>query len=496
MEQTVHGTHDLFLVAVSFLIALMASYTAVDFARRTALSKGWERRIWRLGSASAMGIGMWVLHFIAMLAYRLPLVVDYDLRTVWLSLLVATVGSLCALLVAGTRSASLLRMLSGGIVAGTSFLAMHLLGLSAMSGVAFTHAPEALQASALVAMAGLTSSLLLTFGSIRRVTRFRRGLRSFLSAFVMTLSVSGMHYGAMAGSHISPLDPGLVDEALARSAGLPTGMAVSIALGTIGVLGMAQLGASHADRRLARQVATNGSILESAIDCILMFDHRETIIEFNPAAERTFGYKRPDMLGKPLARVIDLQTLRSRQRDPKAAGQPPGEPYADIVGSRLTATARHAEGHPIPVELAITRIRTDGASLYTAYLRDITERERAERLIWRMAYTDMLTDLPNRNGFNETGAKALVEARTNGKPLAILFVDLDRFKLVNDTLGHRVGDLLLQAVAERLKAQLAEADMLSRLGGDEFVLLRGAGPDEAAATAGRMLEFKAPRELF
>ena len=137
----------------------------------------------------------------------------------------------------------------------------------------------------------------------------------------------------------------------------------------------------RAEEELRRSEARKAAILDSALDCIVTIDHEGCITEFNPAAERTFGYRRDEVLGQQLADVIIPPALRERHRQGFARYLATGE--ARVLGRRIEMTAVRADGSEFPVELAITRIPLDGPPSFTGYLRDITERKRAEEELRR-----------------------------------------------------------------------------------------------------------------
>jgi diguanylate cyclase (GGDEF)-like protein len=174
------------------------------------------------------------------------------------------------------------------------------------------------------------------------------------------------------------------------------------------------------------------------------------------------------------------------------------------ASENLESVHFHRDGTPIDLLVSSSVVEYRGETAILSVCRDITESKRAKQEIERLAYHDALTDLPNRARFADRLEIALSQARREGHRLAILFLDLDRFKVVNDSLGHKVGDLLLQKVAIRLSQLIRGGDTLARLGGDEFIiLLAKIGHDEdAARVAQNVLElFKKPfvlgeRELF
>ncbi|CAN5871376.1 EAL domain-containing protein [soil metagenome] len=364
-------------------------------------------------------------------------------------------------------------------------------------------------------------------------------------------------------------------------------------------------------------------ILNNGLDCVITLDHKGRVVEFNPAAEKTFGYPKANVLGKNLAQLIIPPALREEHRccgitHCVATGE------EGVLGRRIEITALRADGSEFPVELAVTRILLDGLPFFSAHLRDITDRRAAEnslreargrldhllasspsiiystgatavhrctfvsrnlletlgyapeemiadpefwfahlhpedratvlahfaqevvpergsieyrfrhadgsyrwfhdsyRLVrdeagpaevvgsWTditarkaaeetarsreerihyLAYHDALTDLPNRSLLLDRLSQALAQAERDSTQVAVLFTDLDRFKIVNDTLGHPAGDELLRQVAQRLRSALREGDTLARLSGDEFVILlpRISGARDVARVAAKAL---------
>jgi diguanylate cyclase (GGDEF)-like protein/PAS domain S-box-containing protein len=364
-----------------------------------------------------------------------------------------------------------------------------------------------------------------------------------------------------------------------------------------------------AEMALREIAARQGAILDAALDCIITMDHEGRVVEFNPAAERTFGYLRDEIVGQSLAEFIIPARYRARHRESLAKYLRSGT--SSILGKRIELSALRASGSEFPVELTVTRIDLPGPPMFTAYLRDISERKRAEerlrqaettyrrlveqipavtyidapndisstifispqiealtgyspeewtmdpelwvkllhpddresvltesartnatgdpftseyrliardgRTVWLrdesvlirdekgrpqywqgillditerkqaeeevafLAYHDRLTGLPNRAMFEEIMQLDLARARRHRLSVAVLYMDLDNFKLINDSLGHEAGDELLRQVAARITEASRETDLVARLGSDEFLILlsdieHGPGP--------------------
>jgi diguanylate cyclase (GGDEF)-like protein/PAS domain S-box-containing protein len=234
--------------------------------------------------------------------------------------------------------------------------------------------------------------------------------------------------------------------------------------------------------------AREAAILEAALDAIVTIDADGYVVEFNPAAERLFGYAREAAIGREMAALIIPERLRDLHREgvTRAAAGGGGR----LIGRHLKLPAMRADGSEFPAELTITRLDTGARPMLTGQIRDITDREQAEAALRHLAYHDPLTGLANRTQLEEHLDKALARAQRDDAAVALLYVDLDRFKLVNDSFGHGIGDEVLQAVGRRMERVLRGGDVLARHGGDEFLVLLGdlhGDARQAAETVARKL---------
>ena len=239
-----------------------------------------------------------------------------------------------------------------------------------------------------------------------------------------------------------------------------------------------------------------GRLYEAVRDAVVVADARTgRIVLWNPAASRIFGYSRPEALGLRVEALIPPD-LRDRHRAGLARYRETGAGRYLGSDTPLELPALRKGGEEIRVELSLSAIgpadhEPDGGHYALAIIRDVTERKRLEERLAYLAYHDGLTGLANRAAFLERLEGAIARGDREGSGVALLYLDLDRFKGINDALGHDAGDELLRAVAERLRNVVRfEAQSVARLGGDEFcAMLEGvAGAEEAENVASRVAE--------
>ena len=346
------GSYSPSLVLISLCVAILASYTALDLTGRIATAKGRAVHYWMVGGALAMGMGIWSMHFIGMLAFSLPIELGYDWALTAVSLLIAVLSSGFALWLISQPSLPWLQLAFGAVIMGAGISSMHYTGMAALylqPGIDYD--PSLFGASLVIAVGASAAALWIAF-RLRLHTPYVRHIRG-AAAVLMGLAIVGMHYTGMAaanfpeGSFCGALGSGLSGD----------GLVYLILITTLAVLGVALL-TSVLDARLEARTAE-------------------------------------------LARSLTL----------------------------------------------------------------------ANQELMQLALHDILTGLPNRTLLADRIDQAIGKVAEQGGCFALMFIDLDGFKPVNDAFGHHIGDQLLKAVSTRLRGHLHSQDTLARIGGDEFVLL-------------------------
>ncbi|MGI8510066.1 MAG: EAL domain-containing protein [Gemmatimonadaceae bacterium] len=227
------------------------------------------------------------------------------------------------------------------------------------------------------------------------------------------------------------------------------------------------------------------SVTESATDAIVAANADNCIVFWNSAAERVFGYPASDAMGKPLTMLMPSHYRAAHTENLKriAAGGP-----ATILNEAVEVEGLRSDGTIFPMELSVGMWDAGESAMFTAVIRDITQRKQLEEQLAYQAFHDSLTGLANRMLFRDRVDHALARTERGGH-VAVLFIDLDDFKTVNDSLGHGYGDALLSAVASRLLRATRGCDTVARLGGDEFAVLLEAmtSDSDADVVVGRIM---------
>jgi diguanylate cyclase (GGDEF)-like protein/PAS domain S-box-containing protein len=462
--------HDLRLVVLAALICLFGSYTVMSLIQRALAASDSVRLVWLSTGAVATGGSIWATHFVAMLAYGPGMPTGFELGPTVLSIVVAIAVTGIGLGVAVGARDWPGRCLGGAIV-GLGIDAMHYTGMAALRVPALVGYDPFLVALSLL--------LAIAFGALSLHVALQRPdlLRRSLGALLLVIGICALHFTAMGALELtpSPLVPlpkeGMIAPALLASA---------IAGVTVLLLAFSLAG-SILDQHLANRTAREATRLQDLVNATfegIAIHAGGRLLDANAALAELIGYSVADMIGRDVLSFVAPEHREQARQRIVAASE---EPYE--------VDALHADGRRVPVEILGRAMDYKGKRVRVAAIRDITERRNAEAAIRFMATHDALTELPNRVLFRDRLEQELVRARRIGEKVAVLCLDLDRFKDVNDLRGHGAGDRLLKQVATRLTAAVRETDTVARLGGDEFALVQSglSQPEGAAAFAERLV---------
>ena len=495
--------HDWRLVLLAGLVCFVASIVAVNIFNRAIASKARTRLIWIAIAGAAIGYGIWATHFIAMLAYEPGVATAYDVVLTALSLATAVAITSVGLGFSASYPGRW-RAPIGGAIIGAGIASMHYLGMWALE------VPGRVVWSLDLVFASIALGVVFGYAALAIAERYSNRWGTFAAALLLTLAIVSHHFTAMGAVEIVP-DPTRGPDTASLS---PAFLAVVIAGVALSVLGMSLIGVL-ADRRLAnrthkfeeiisqlshaqlqlegsqRELHEQKARLDSALnnmgEGLCMFDAEKRLVVCNDRYAKMYRLP-PELLnaGTPHHEIIKHRITHGILKGPTsdhAANQVIsvlGALPADAASSRIDELA---DGRLI----CVTRQPMAGGGWVATHL-DVTEQRRSEAKITYMAQHDALTDLPNRLLLRERLEQALARTSRGGSSLAVLMLDLDRFKEVNDTLGHPAGDTLLQAVAARLRECVRGATFIARLGGDEFAVIEYVDnpATEAAALAERI----------
>jgi diguanylate cyclase (GGDEF)-like protein len=470
--------HDDRLVALAALICAAAAFASFKIYSYATATHGIRRLSLALLTGVCSASGIWATHFIAMLAFDSGYTIAYEPVTTAASLVIAVTATTIGFAVsaAGGRWQPAI----GGAVIGAGIGLMHYTGMWALviPGILSWDGARVI-ASLAVGMA-LASTAMITFHRLS-------GRPAWLAAAgLFTLAILGLHFIGMGALTIVPdptivVQPSLVDDSLMAFAVSGATLLVMLSGVTATALMENQMRRQR-EEELRIQYLRFDMALRNMSQGLCMFDAEKRLAVCNERYAAMYRLP-PELLkvGTPHDTIIAHRVSHGLLK---------GDRCRDAVKRKLSALSQLptdtrssridelADGRLI----CVTREPMEGGG-WVATHEDVTERRRSEAQILHMAKHDALTDLPNRVLLRERLAAALNGTRGRDRRLAVLMLDLDRFKEINDTLGHLIGDALLKAVANRLRACVRETDLIARLGGDEFAIVEVAVKPLAAAAA-------------
>jgi diguanylate cyclase (GGDEF)-like protein/PAS domain S-box-containing protein len=578
-------SHNALLVVLSYAVAALAAYSALHLIERVrAATTAHGRGIWLATAGVSMGLGIWAMHFIAILAVQMPIPIGYDIKLTAISACVGVLASWASFRLVVEDPHKRLYLLLAGPLLGGGIALMHYAGIAALRLSAHIYYDPWIFALSAVIAVGLSTASVFAIRDMPNLVKGRPVSSHLITSAIMGFSVVSTHYTAMFGTFFYP-DAGVqISEVFLD----PTIMAWAIGVVTLGIAGLALTAALvQAQRQQARDfttalidslpgffallepsgclvlwnnnlasmtglsdeelqgldgvslaVASDRALLRKRIQetfvngfaeaefsmtgksgelftvhfsgrAITRGDHRyllaigldvtesrwaearlreseerfrtifssvsegiilqdaatAALIDVNPPMCALFGYTRDEMLG---LNIGDLSTGVSPYTLEDAAAILKRLEHEALV---FEWHCKAKDGRRFWAEMSIRRAIFGGRDVFLATARDITERRQTHAQITQLARYDVLTGLANRGVFVEALEQAIARAQRRSQTFSVLYLDLDHFKDVNDTLGHPIGDLLLVAVADRLRASVRAVDTVARFGGDEFAII-------------------------
>lgn len=210
-------------------------------------------------------------------------------------------------------------------------------------------------------------------------------------------------------------------------------------------------------------------ILDTSFDAFVGIGKDGLIIEWNKQAEKMFGWTYPEAIGQSMAEMIIPENLIGGHR--RGMAHFLDSEQANLVNKRLELQAKRKSGELFPMEMAVTYLANGDGYEFYAFVQDISARKAEEERLRYLVTNDCLTGLKNRLHFNNSLPEAMSRCRRKEASMALMYLDIDHFKSINDSLGHEAGDDLLKEFAKKLKSKLREVDVVFRLGGDEFTII-------------------------
>lgn len=490
VEMAFEASYSAPLVITSISIVILTCFISMSLLSIMRITRSDRKRfLWHLIASSIMGLGVWTMHFIGMLAFQMPLAVFFDPGLTFFSLFPAMVSSYFALRVLYPANGPTFRgVMAGGLCMGVGIGAMHYIGMAGMRmDGQMLYRPTIFVFSILVcivmAMVALSTPHFMTFMHSSNPDNRNGLLSKTISASFMGLSISSLHYVAMNATVFMPDDSvsssvvnagGGLDEKLISIFAVIASVFILIVLSIViffkfRVLASERLAA--ASTRVAREVEDRFSKLVPRLPGMVYQ------LQMKPDGQMEFPYisdAAEEMSGFSIDEILDdASKIFTHIHEDDLEGM-----MQTIQDSANTLTAwryeyrvvsengeRWLQGNSMPERLP------DGSVLWSGFVTDITEAKVAEARINQLAFYDNLTGIPNRRLFEDRMEMAIAATSRSKSYSALLFLDLDNFKSLNDALGHSFGDELLRIIANKLSRRLREVDTVARLGGDEFVII-------------------------
>jgi diguanylate cyclase (GGDEF)-like protein len=509
---------DINLIILSVITAMYGSFAALSHAERMRSSSGKSAMAWMVAGGVTLGLSIWSMHFIGMLAFHLPVSITYDLTLTFASVLPAILAALLGFYILQSPKMHIGKIMFGGLMMGLAISAMHYTGMAALKmQPAISYNPYIFVLSLLIAVIAAIGALLIVYAGEK--SNLNSVVRHSIGSLIMGLAIAGMHYTGMAATSFALGSVCTVDGTSVD----PTLLSFFIA-GIVFLLVTGGWIANLLDKRMVRENAValiqlskqtkeleidrdilekinSGKTLHVVLNDLVKqveAQHPEmicTILLLDKEGKHLLLVAAPSMpeiynqaldgfeIGKGLGSCGEAAFTGKRVVVEDVTKHPNWASYQHLVKqgnfracwaqpiknyeNRVLGTfAIYHQSPTTPDENDISLIER-----YAHLSQLVLERKEHEDEISFIAFHDPLTKLPNRRLLTDRLQQAIDASDRTGHYGAVIFIDLDNFKHVNDTRGHDVGDKLLAEVASRLSKHMRKGDTVARLGGDEFIVM-------------------------
>ncbi|RCW71964.1 bifunctional diguanylate cyclase/phosphodiesterase [Saliterribacillus persicus] len=435
MDHLTHLEHEPSLVMISYFISFIAAYASIDLANRVKSTTGLARNTWLISGATALGIGIWSMHFIAMLAYDMPFPVYYNAWIVLFSIVAAIAGCLGGFyaILSGKRL-----FILAGLLMGTGIVSMHYIGMHALIPVNIEYNPFIVTVSIIIAIG--IALFAIWIGFLSPYSEKRMPLKRKLTfSFFMGIGISSMHYVGMGAAKFK-LDENIIINNESNLINIDIFQWIIIII-TFVIFFLVFFTIFY-DRILRRAIRLQGLLLDSTEEGVIVTDENNQVLEGNQAFYLQFGTITSDknLIHNNFVKLID--EIGSSKKTEKV----------------LSSVTLEVNQYPLPQE----------AFNHTMWIiRDISKKKLSDKILNQLAFYDSITELPNQYQLDQR----LINLESESEKIACVFIEFDRLNFTNETLGHQAGDQLIREMATRIKESLIDGDLLFKYDTKSFIIL-------------------------
>lgn len=430
-NHTMHAHTDFLLVTLSYLIAATSAYIAIELAGRVKTATNRSKHLWLIAGGSILGLGIWSMHFVAMLGHGTLKDATYSFPLVFLSVIIAMVGCILGFYLVARRMSREAFVL-GGFLMGSAIAGMHYVGIAALQGMTLQYHAGYVLLSILIAIAASWTALWIGFFS-RYAKRQMLVQTKVFFALIMGIAISGMHHVGMLGLEFQMIPSFTSDQVIE-----PTMLLTLVSIVTL-FLFVVFFASVLFDLQLRKRDFIQATILESTEDGVVTTNPDGLIQYANSLFYDFFPERHPYLSDHDVALRLDV---------PKHTRQ------ILHVDERILEVVNHP-------------LKGENLNQTLWFFRNVTDQVSSQQQLEHLAFHDRLTDLPNRDKIT----LFIEEQIRQGIPISCLALSMDRWRSLSDMLGHKGVESLLLQIAERLQSTIHPCDVLARLDSSEFLVL-------------------------